>query len=188
MKHLFDTCTFFNELSSPNEIINLGRRVKENKEKICITNFIWDELQPHRHLDKEKIEQSTGIINGLQFCEDNLKSLETIRILENSSYKMNYNDIRKRYYSHINARELKRRITNGEITEKDAKKLKKKDCGECSCIAIAITDPRNICIVSEDEGKICERPEINIFDIYRRSHNIMVFKFISWLDREKIEL
>ena len=28
---------------------------------------------------------------------------------------------------------------------------------------------------------VCQRPDINVFDIYRKSHNLKVFKFTSWL-------
>lgn len=188
MEHLFDTCTFFNELKSPNDIINLGKKIKSSKGNILITNIVRDELEPHEYLEEIKIEESRGIIQGLEFCEQNSNGVKIICISDNQQYRANYSEIRKRYYSHISPRELQKKVKLGQIPEKEAKRLKKKDCGECSCIAIAITDPNNIYIVSEDEGKVCQRPDVNLFDIYRKSHNIRVFKFVSWLDSIQIEL
>ena len=187
MKHLFDTSTLFNKLSSPSDIIKLGQEVQRNNQRIVITDVVRDELEPHRYLEKNELEKSTGIIQVLDLCKEKSYGITTINIGDDAEYKKNYNNIRKRYYSHISSRELQKQVRAGKITEKDAKSLKKKDCGECSCIAIAMTDPKNIYIVSEDEGRVCNKPEINIFNIYRKSHNLKVFKFISWLDMGKIQ-
>lgn len=188
MKHLFDTCTFFEELAAPSGIIDLAKKIKNSNGSMVITNIVRGELEPHQYLEKIEIEKSRGIINGLNFCEEKFKGVQTISISDNPQYKSNYSEIRKRYYSHISPRELQKKVKSGNMLEIEAKKLKKKDCGECSCIAIAITEPDEIYIISEDKGKVCQRPDVNLFDIYRKSHNITVFKFASWLDAVQLEL
>lgn len=180
MEHLFDTCTFFNELNEPSNIIELSKKIYKKKDKLLVTDIVIEELMPTRTLEEDKKNIDRGIINGLHMCEKSSCGTEIISIGSNEEYKKNYNDIRKRYYSHINPQQLSKRVKSGEITNSVAKILKKKDRGECSCIAVAITKPSEYCIVSEDEGRVCEKPDINIFDIYRNSHNLKVYKFNKW--------
>ncbi|EOU1743907.1 hypothetical protein [Clostridium perfringens] len=180
MEHLFDTCTFLGELHEPSNIIELGKKFKNNNENINITNVIMDELNPPNYLEQKQKDKSNGIINTLMLCEKSGYGVKMINIDDNEEYKKNLNDIRRRHYNHVSQHAISKRIRLGEITKEEGIHLKKKDLGECSCIAIAMTNPELYIIVSEDEGEICERPDINIFNIYRKSHRINVFKFYDW--------
>jgi hypothetical protein len=39
-----------------------------------------------------------------------------------------------------------------------------------------------ICIVSDDKGRISLKPEINLFEKYKESHNIKVLNYDEWLN------
>lgn len=182
MKHLFDTCTLLNKLSKPSYLIEVMKKVDDKKDNFLIPDIVIDELAITQSLTEEQIEQSNGIINTIDLGCKNYSSIDIVRVNSNDVYKRNFDEIRFRYYSHVSQKELLRRVKEKEITKKEANHLKKKDYGECACIAIAMTKANEFIIISEDDGKIVEFPEKNIFEIYRNSHNIRVYKFNKWKD------
>ena len=188
MKHLFDTCTFLNELFEPTKLIEVMKSVNNNRDNFLVTDIVMDELVVTKNLTKEQVKISTGIINTLEMGFKSYENVNAISISSNKRYKDEFDKIRFAHYFHVSQKELVRRVKAGEITKEKANKLKSKDKGECACIAIAITEPNEFMIVSEDDGKIVEFPEKNIFEIYKKSNKIKVYKYVAWQDIARVKV
>lgn len=187
MKHLFDTCTLLNKLSKPTKLLKVMEEVNNKKDNFWVPDIVMDELAINKSLTEEQIEQSLGIINTLDMGSKSYESVDTICINSNKKYKEEFEKIRFAHYFHVSQKELLRRVKCGDITKEKANQLKSKDKGECACIAIAITEPNEFIIVSEDDGKIVEFPHKNIFEIYKKSNNIKVYKYEAWQDITRIK-
>lgn len=180
MIYLKDTCVFINKLN-PTRIMGILGELKQRKEYLGITNIILSELVPGRSIPKDDAEKSRTIINSLEFMKKSKSYIEYN--IENEDYAKNYKDIRKRYYGHLNdLNAVKKALQAGDITPESFKSrsYKNKDCGECSCIAVAMTNPKEFLIVSDDKGRVFLKPDINLFDKYKKSHAIEVLNYDDW--------
>ncbi|HDK7140067.1 TPA: hypothetical protein PTV74_003948 [Clostridium botulinum] len=180
MKNLIDTCTLINKLNSPMKLISLACNLKDKKEYLCITDIIFDELQITPNLEKEQKKISTGIINVIE-RQNNI--INIISLKDNKTYKENLQNIRKRFYSDVtDVKKIRKLLQEGKIKKEQVKSLRNKDLGECSLIAVAITDPNNHLIVTEDGGNIIIKPGINLFEKYKEEYNINVCNCKEFLE------
>ncbi|MBU3089824.1 hypothetical protein KPL42_15165 [Clostridium gasigenes] len=186
MKHLFDTCTLLKELSQPIKLLEIMKVVNKNEDSFLVPDIVMDELEITEKLTEEQVQQSRGIFNTLGVGFRSYNNVDTISINSNKKYKQEFDKIRFAHYFHVSQKELVRRVKCGEITRERANKLRNRDRGECACIAIAITEPNEFIIVSEDDGKIIEYPKKNIFEIYKKSDKIKVYKYEAWQDVARI--
>lgn len=181
MIYLKDTCVFINKLN-PTIIIDILSQLKQRKEYLGVTNIILNELVPGKSIPKDDAEKSQIIITSLDFMK-NSKSFREYDVEKEQVYSKNFKDIRRRFYGHLdNVESIRRAILNGEISRESIKNKSymNKDKGECSCIAVAITNPEEFLIVSEDKGRVFLKPDINLFDKYKKSHNIQVLNYDEW--------
>lgn len=175
MTFLIDSCVFFNNLNEATKIIEVNEKSKEQIK--AISEVIMNELQQPLDAKFDATNLDTMISRFI-----NQKVFTLIDTNSNQKYKDNLSNIRKRYYrwmtdpEYLNMLQAKGILT---VDERKSKGFKYKDLGECSLIAIALTDIDNYIIVSNDKGKVYKHPHTNIF---KEFPNIKVMTFIDWID------
>lgn len=182
MGFIKDTCVFIEKIKVGSEIVNIVRHCKSMNKELCVTDYVLDEIPPGKNVkekDPEGARTSEGLFNSLDKCVNN-GFINVFCVKGNNKYKKNYDSIRNRFYRQYSAANLRERMKNGKCTKQEANKLKRKDCGECSCIAVAMEHPDKYVIVTEDKGKIFVEEEIKLFQIYEKSHNIKVWNYDVW--------
>lgn len=183
MKTLIDTCVLVHKITLPSKLINFAQDINKSNNQLSITDIIFNELQVTPNLTEEQKDISTGIINVIEY-ENSI--IEIIDTSSNEQYKQNLDNIRKRFYSHVtDIKQLKKALDEGKIQKNQIKSLRKKDLGECSLIAVAITDPNNIIIVTDDIGRITLKPDINLFEKYKLEYNINIYNYDEFLNYAK---
>lgn len=190
MKYLKDTCVFIYKIDTASEILDVARHCENIGSKLCVTSTVMEELSPGPRVPKEKAEKSKDIKQYLEFgCES--KIVNIINIDESDKYKSNLKDIRRRYYDHLrDPDELNELVEKGLYTREQvrSKWFRNKDMGECSCIAIAMENTEDFVIVTDDKGRIFLKPDINLFEIYKDSHNIRVLNYEQWISETEYKL
>lgn len=179
--YLKDTCLFINRFNSL-DIIKLLKSYKINSHIFGVTDVIVNELRPGKAVAQAAAEKSEALIGVINTFEKN-QSIKVYNVENAGNYKSNFEKIRKKYYGHLNdVNAIKKALKNKEITqaEFESRSYRYKDYGECSCIAVAMTSPQDIHIVSDDKGRIFLKPNINLFDKYKDSHGINVLDFHQW--------
>lgn len=182
--HLFDTCTITREIHNEDMLDNVIGCCENKKVNFSISNAVLDELyKPAKKPNDCSDEDYQAIGKISEYVKFNIKTrkINLINDCQNETLKI-LQEIRRRYYSWMtNPKELNRLISQGEITKEQIKtrKFRNKDMGECSLVAIALTDPENYIIVSEDKGRVYKHPDINIFDYYKYK-GIKIYKFCNW--------
>lgn len=180
MIYLKDTCVLIEEFDTL-KIINTANLYKK-KDTFALTDIIIDELYPGKSINVIDAEKSKSLLAGISRLEKS-KALKTYIIKEDGKYKSNFNKIRKAFYGHLkDVNAVKEALKKGEITPEQFKNRTYlyKDYGECSCIAVAIENPDDIVIVSNDKGRIFLKPNINLFNKYEESNNIKVINYKEW--------
>ncbi|WP_374717478.1 hypothetical protein [Neobacillus sp.] len=182
MIYLKDTCVFINRFNSLG-IIQLLQKYKNSSNSFGVTDVVINELNPGRAVDAtdaEKSKSMLGVVNLLEKSRDIVKyDVET-----EAKYQENFQKIRRQFYGHLNDLNfVKKALANKEISMESFKNrtYKFKDYGECSCIAVAMTEPEEISIVTDDKGRVFLKPDINLFDKYKASHGINVLGYDEWL-------
>lgn len=181
MIYLKDTCIFIKDLDSLN-IMKIIDKYKLTEDEFGITDIILDELKPGKAVEKEDAEKSKSMLTMLQI-QDKSGKINKFKVKEDNPYKQNFNNIRKRYYGHLeNLNYIKHALNSGEITQEQFKSrsYKYKDYGECSCIAVAMEHPNDVTIVSRDKGRIFMKDDINLFEEYKKECKIRVIEFDEW--------
>lgn len=181
MTFLIDSCVFFNNLNEATKIIEINEKSKEQVK--AISEVIMNELQQPLNASFDATNLDTMIS---RFIEQ--KVITLIDTNSKKAYKDNLSNIRKRYYrwmtdpEYLNMLQAKGKLT---VDERKSKGFKFKDLGECSLIAIALTDIDNYIIVSNDKGKVYKHPNTNIF---KEFPNVKVMTYKEWseyLDKNK---
>lgn len=187
MGYLKDTCVLKHNIDTGDKIYKVAQHCKECGKQFSVTDYVLDEIKPGKSVDVENAKHSTNLLSGLEGAV-NSKVISKIEIDSNQVYKKNFRDIRRRYYYWISDTEyLKKLVDEGSMTleEVRSKGLKYKDYGECSCIAVAMEDPKKYIIVSNDKGAVYKHPSINLFQKYTKSHDIQVMTYDEWLVQTK---
>ena len=111
------------------------------------------------------------------------QKLKVICVSDDAHIKENYMRTRKDHYSWMTDPAFcMRLIRQGRLSEPDYRSngFRYKDVGECSLIAIALTNINDYIIVSEDKGRVYCHPDINIFNCYREK-GVIIIKYIDWV-------
>ncbi|WP_160676758.1 hypothetical protein [Clostridium sp. C8-1-8] len=181
MIYLKDTCVLIKKFNSL-ELINTATMYKETKDTFALTDVILDELRPGKSVNQYDADKSKNLLSGIKILEQS-NAVKTYCVKSDVKYKSNFDKIRRAFYGHLkDPRVIKKALANNEITMEQFKSRSYvyKDYGECSCIAVAMDEPNNICIVSNDKGRIFLKPDINLFDKYKESNKINVFEYDEW--------
>ena len=187
MNHLFDTCTIKNRLRDGSTILSVSEYCYKTSEPFIISSEIQIELKPPERLDSAVFEIAKKTASAVEFCIK-LGYIQLIDIESDNIMADNYRKIRRRYYGWMTKSDYcKKLIKDGILTEEEYKSrgFRYRDAGECTLIAIAMTDPENFTIISEDNGKVYMHPLENIFDTYREL-GIIVVKYKNWVNCNKI--
>lgn len=180
MKFLNDTCVFINKITKPELLFDIVVHYEKICDKFYVTDCIMEELLRISKIEDEKGKIAVAIFNVLKNYNGKNR-ISIIEIDKNEIYSKNLKDIRNNYYGHLYDRlTLKSLVDSGRYTNGQAKNLCKKDMGECTCLAIAMEEPENFIIVSQDRGGVTLKPNTNIFKIFERSHKIRVWDYDQW--------
>lgn len=181
MIYLKDTCVLIKNFDA-SELIRVASIYKDTNDVFALTDIIIDELHPGKSVNEYDAAKSKNLLAGIKVLE-NSHLLETYSVKDKGKYKDNFDKIRRAFYGHLKDPNFVRQaLAKGEITKEQFKNRTYifKDYGECSCIAVAIENPEEISIVSNDKGRIFLKPNINLFNKYRESDNIQVFNYEEW--------
>ncbi|WP_130055582.1 hypothetical protein [Bacillus thuringiensis] len=182
MIYLKDTCVFINRFNSLS-IIQLLQKYKNSPNSFGVTDIVVNELNPGKAVDIADAEKSKSMLSVVNLLE---KSHDIVKynVAGEEEYEKNFQKIRRQFYGHLNdPKAVKKALANNEITKEAFKNrtYKFKDYGECSCIAVAMLQPEEISIVSDDKGRVFLKPDINLFDKYKQSHGINVLGYEEWV-------
>lgn len=189
MEHLFDTCTILHKLECEDYIEQIGAFCKGREDEFSVSNEILNELRPSSWMPTEEFEKSKILYQYVRLFEM-ANTIKIIDINADDNVKRLYENIRKRYYGWMtNPRYCRNLIQKGLLTQSTymSKGFRYKDAGECSLIAIALNSPQTSVIVSEDKGKVCSHPNINIFEIYR-GRGLCIINFDEWCNRFRYKI
>lgn len=181
MIYLKDTCVLIKKFNT-SEIIRVAGIYKDTNDTFALTDIIMDELHPGKSVNEYDAEKSKSLLAGIKVLE-NSHLLETYSVKDSGKYKDNFDKIRRAFYGHLkDPNFIRQALAKGEITKEQFKNRTYiyKDYGECSCIAVAMENPTEIAIVSNDKGRIFLKPAINLFNKYRESDNIQVLDYEEW--------
>lgn len=179
MRYLNDTCVFIHKICIPEKFTDIVQHSNKHADVFCVTDVVVDELSPGWFVPENEAKNAEAMINVIDLYYNQSK-IEVINVKNQNKYNENFKEIRERYYKHLTDRlEIEDMISRGECTREEAKYLRYKDYGECSCLAVAIEHPGMYCIVSEDGGKVCKKPDINIFKIHEKK-GIRVIDYNTW--------
>lgn len=184
MKYLKDSCVFIDRTQDRDSIINIALHCKHRREKIAISQQIIDELHPGRRLERSVREKGIELQESVQGAI-NSRLIDLISIEQDRRINDKYKEIRKRFYSWMtNPIYIRNMIDSGKLTieEVRSKGFKHKDEGECTLIAIALSDPQNYIIITQDKGRVYKKPHENLFDTYAIPNNISVMNYEEWTD------
>mgnify|MGYP004527705873 CR=1 FL=1 len=187
MIYLKDTCVLIKKFDT-SELIRVTSIYKDTKDVFALTDIIIDELHPGKSVNEYDAEKSNNLLSGIKVLE-NSHLLETYSVKGKGKYKDNFDKIRRAFYGHLKDHNfVKQALAKGEITREQFKNRTYiyKDYGECSCIAVAIENPKEISIVSNDKGRVFLKPNINLFNKYIESHNIQVLNYEEWKENISI--
>lgn len=185
MSNLFDSSTLIN-ISDENTILKIAKYCKDIlKSKLAITSIVLKELLSHAQKDNTPFEDFFALQNHLLLY---IKSSDIINydLEHNEEVYTNYRKLRKNYYGWmINKTYFEQLKADGQLSQDlDFYSIKneynKVDAGECSLIAVALTNPNEHVIVSDDAGDIHYLPSQNIFEIYKEKKDIKVYSFSEW--------
>ncbi len=168
MAFIVDTCIFLDQLNTADNILTAAKCSHKVEKVMGLTDIVFSEI-------KYPISIRNTIENGIR-----TKVIKLFEVKTNNKYKSNFNEIRRRYYEHLSPSVLQKKIQSGEYTKEQAKELRFKDYGECSCIAVAIENPDRVVIISDDQGHIHLKPDINLFVKYQDDYGIKVWYFHEW--------
>lgn len=182
MRYLNDTCVFLHKIINNESFFDIVGHINKCHDMFSVTDIVFEEIKPGTLLNQESCKVSNQLCNCIeQYKKQNY--IEFIEICKNGSYKKNYDEIRKRYYGHLYDRKnLIELVKSGKYTKDEVKRLKYKDRGECSCLAVAIENPEFYTIISDDNGLITLKPDTNIFKIYEQKHKIKIYKYETWIE------
>ena len=186
MIYLKDTCVLIEQFDTL-ELIRVASIYKDTNDVFALTDIIIDELYPGKSVNECDAEKSKNLLAGINILEES-NLLETYSVKSEGKYKDNFNKIRRAFYGHLkDPKFVKEALAKGEITREQfrSRTYIYKDYGECSCIAVAVENPKDIVIISNDKGRIFLKPNINLFDKYRELNNIQVFNYEEW--KKKID-
>lgn len=176
MIYLFDTCTLKHELGTGQKVDEVAEYCKKNNLIFCISNEIIKELEPNKNkLSKDEFNSSHELYAYVDLLAKSNK-IELINIEEDEDIFRNFSKIRKTHYGWMKNRKYCMDILGLKASQISSKSFKYKDVGECSLIAIALTNPSIHIIISEDKGQVHLHPNINIFDEYKYK-GIVVSKY-----------
>lgn len=181
MIYLKDTCVLIKKFNT-SEIIRVAGIYKDTNDTFALTDIIMDELHPGKSVNEYDAEKSKSLLAGIKVLE-NSHLLETYSVKDSGKYKDNFDKIRRAFYGHLkDPNFIRQALAKGEIKKEQFKNRTYiyKDYGECSCIAVAMENPTEIAIVSNDKGRIFLKPAINLFNKYRESDNIQVLDYEEW--------
>lgn len=182
MRYLNDTCVFLHKISTDMDFFDIVAYVNKCNELFCITDVVYEEIKPGIFIEDDNRKKSKELCNCIDIYRNN-GHIEFIEINKNSKYQKNYEDIRKKYYGHLyDRKQLKKYVDSGEYSIDEVKRLKYKDCGECSCLAVAMENPEFYTIISDDKGLITLKPDTNIFKIFERKHKVKIYKYETWVE------
>jgi len=150
--YLKDTCLFINRFTSLG-VIELLQSYKESSNKFGITDVVMNELRPGSAVKPEDADKSNSMLGVVNILEKS-RDIKKYDVETDDEYKKNFKKIRKQFYGHledINA--VKKALKNNEISKAAFKNrsYRYKDYGECSCIAVAMLNPDEVSIVSDDK-------------------------------------
>lgn len=173
--HLIDTNVFIEYLED--RLYEVIQKCEKIKVDLTITDEILRELQPSKKSDMNK-DLSVMVENYCKWKKIKYIDLDSA---ENEEIKKRYKAIRKTHYSWIKDTDyLRNLIEKGVLEKKEIKNLKYRDVGECQLIAFAIENKDSI-IVTQDKGKVYKHPEIDLFDLFKKSDGVQVYWGDSWL-------
>lgn len=139
------------------------------------TDLVINELRPTRN--KDSLE-AIRIIGAIRKAEEQSKLL-IFKMDEHLRINRNYEELRKRYYGWMTkSKYLRKLIQEGKLTEEVIKSenFKHHDEGECSLIAIAMTNVDKYTIISNDAGKQYCHPKINLYSTCK----VKAIKYDEW--------
>jgi hypothetical protein len=181
MEHLFDTCTIKHELKTDTIIFSVANYCYGIEEPFTISTLIKKELQPPNTLEQAEYKQAKKVA---AYVDRYITSghIKVIDINTDEGVRLTFNKIRQYHYGWMTRWEYcKQLIEKGELTIEEYKSqaFRRRDAGECSLIAIALSAPSNFIIISEDAGKVYKHPHINIFDIFK-SKGLQIVPYKEW--------
>ncbi|WP_270303454.1 hypothetical protein [Terrisporobacter petrolearius] len=183
MIYLKDTCILIGKLDSC-ELISMLHKYNEIDDIFALTDVVIDELEPGKTVEVKKADKSKSMKRAIEMIyKSNPNYLHIYNVKDDKVYINNFKKIRRAFYGHLkDLKYIKEALRTGEITKEqfDNRSYLYKDYGECSCIAVAIENPDDILIVTEDKGRIFLKTNINLFDKYKESNNIKVIEYDEW--------
>jgi hypothetical protein len=182
--YLNDTCVFKHHINEASKIINVATHCIKQNKRMIVSNEIVNELYPGKNLEESVRERAIELHKCIEFAIDS-KIIDIINITQNCEMSNNYKKIRNEFYGWMNRTDyLQKLMKDGKITKEEiqSKGFKFKDVGECTLVAIAMTNPHKYVIVTEDKGLVYKHPDQNIFDTYAPCHEIEIWKYAEWKD------
>jgi hypothetical protein len=183
MDYLVDTNVFINIIED--YIYAVAYKCFYDQTPIVITKTILDELLP----GQDKIETDSDIkepfiiVNNLSHGTMGQKLIQCVDLESIPEAKKEYKRIRTAFYSWMtDTHYLQKLVDEGKLTSEEIKggRFRKKDCGECELIAIAMTNKGKHTIVSNDIGRVYKHPEQNLFDDYAIPNGVTVIGSDKW--------
>lgn len=184
MSYIEDTNIFMKHINTGTEIIKVADHCKSLGKTISITDIILDEFRTPRWFLGEEKAKSQELHNTIVQGIFSLRQIELIEVTKDSDYKKNFEAIRSRYYGHLlDPKYVKAALDAGEITQQQFKNksYQFKDYGECSCLAVAMDNPKKYTIVSNDKGRVFLKPNLNLFDKFREKYGITIWDYDEWV-------
>ena len=190
MANLFDSCSLI-VISDTERLLNIAKCCKNDlKNKMGITSVILRELRGHAQTDNTPTEDYYALQNYIELYIQS-KDIDFLNIESNPEYYKSYIDIRKKFYGWmINKKYFEQLKSKGKIDPSlnfndMREQYQKVDVGECSLLSIAVLNPTNSIIVSEDSGRSHYLPSQNIFDIFKRK-GIEILTYEKWLEKHQL--
>ena len=186
MYYLVDTNVFLHVINS--NIYGVADLCKEKHEDITITPTILNELDPGYYREKEDIS-SKEIYTSVKSLVEGTWGMKAIRLVKLSDIpgaEAELKKIRERFYSWMrNPAYLQKLIQEGKLAREDIKKtsFRNKDLGECELLAIAKASSGEYFIVTNDQGRVFQHPDQNLFDTFANDTDVMIITGEKWLDR-----
>lgn len=183
MGYLYDSCVFIHCIKGASEILKVAAHCKNQKKRMIVSDEVVNELYPGKKVEEESIRESAIALQKCVLFAINGKVIDIINIKENCEIHSNYKKIRAQFYGWMTRTDyLDRLIKRGIITAEEIKSkgFRFKDVGECTLVAIAMTNPHTYEIITEDKGEVYKHPNQNIFDTYTACYEIKVWKYAEW--------
>lgn len=178
---LKDTCVFISNTETSERIFEFSKDCSSINKELIISDEILRELKPGKALAKSIKVQAENRYSAVQGAIG-LNIIKLFDIKSSDQAYRNYTKIRKNFYSWMkNPKYLKRLISSGLLKREviSSPNFEYKDAGECSLVAIAMTNKDKYLIVSNDKGEVFAHPETNIYD-NKIASGIQVMNFYEW--------